>query len=97
MKRLFVLLTIILWFTAPVYADPFDNGNYQVSYAQDANGLWHMNLSFNHPAEIARLGTQAEIEQGFPCQHEAVNHFYFLLGRLYHITLAPFPAPPGGC
>jgi hypothetical protein len=81
----------------PVKADPLDNGEYTVRYEQGADGLWRMELSANHVFEIARLGNPFELQMGFACQHEAVNHFYFLLGRLYGFTLAPFPPPPGGC
>lgn len=81
----------------PVRADEQDNGWYDVIYRQGDDGLWRVDVSGNHPFEIARLASPAELEQGFVCQHEAVNHFYFLLGRLYGITLAPFPPPPGGC
>ena len=66
-------------------------------YRQGSDGLWRMDVSGNHPFEIARLAVPFELEQGFTCQHEAVNHFYFLLGRRYGFTLAPFPAPPEGC
>lgn len=91
------LLLVALRSLIIVRADPLDNGQYTILYRQGADGLWRMNLAANHPFEIARLGAPFELEQGFACQHEAVNHFYFLLGRLYGFTLAPFPAPPGGC
>ena len=78
-------------------ADPLDNGWYTIQYEQGADGLWRMNLAANHPFEIARLGNPFELQMGFPCQHEAVNHAYALLGRLKGFTAAPFPPPPGGC
>ena len=78
-------------------ADPLDNGEYTIQYEQGADGLWRMNLAANHPFEIARLGNPFELQMGFPCQHEAVNHAYALLGRLKGFTAAPFPPPPGGC
>jgi hypothetical protein len=81
----------------PVRADEEDNGEYQVSYRQGDDGLWRMDLSANHLNEIYRLAAPFELEMGFVCQYEAVNHFYYLFGRLYGITLAPFPAPPNGC
>ena len=81
----------------PAKADPLDNGWYTIQYEQGADGLWRMNLAANHPFEIARLGNPFELQMGFPCQHEAVNHAYALLGRLKGFTAAPFPPPPGGC
>lgn len=94
---LVLLIAGLLTLIQTAGATPLDDGQYQVSYVQQSNGQWVMDLRANHPAENARLGTAAELEQAFPCQHQAVNHFYFLLGRLYGFTLAPFPAPPGGC
>jgi len=89
--------TVGSFFAAPVQADPLDNDWYTVRYEQGGDGLWRMVLSANHPFEIARLGAPFELEQGFNCEYEAVNHFYALLGRLNHFTIDPFPPPPRGC
>ncbi len=45
------------------------------------------------PAEVAALGTVAELSAVFPSEWEAHNHFLFLYGRLRGYQLVPLPAP----
>lgn len=93
----FIVVLGLLILVNRVGATPNDDGQYIVRYVQGGDSLWRMDLSGNHPFEIARLGVPFELEQGFTCQHEAVNHFYSLFARLNRIALLPFPPPPGGC
>ena len=45
------------------------------------------------PAEVAALGTVAELSAVLACKWQAQNHFLFLYGRLRGYHLVPLPAP----
>ncbi len=44
-------------------------------------------------SSIAALGTPEELAQHFATELDAHNYFLLLIGRLYHIVLAPIPQP----
>ncbi len=101
MYRSFLIFCILLILFVPslwIQATPQDDGQYSVRYPLDpVTGLYTLDLSLDHPNEIARLGTPAELAQQFPCVHQAVNHFLFLFGRMHNVALGQLPAPSTGC
>lgn len=58
--------------------------------AIETGGRYGLNIQ-GCAADVAALGTPEELAQTFETQVQAHNHFIFLFGRRYGVTLAPIP------